>query len=111
MPVGLRGWSGATLRLTGIVVGGFEHGFTIMEDRCPRGGELKVTDKTIDCDRMLNRLRTIGPRLGVTRVDVEVKIETSDGAPPTMRVVRYFGSSFQPMTDQQLKDFDRKRGM
>ncbi|RYF40241.1 MAG: hypothetical protein EOO38_22170 [Cytophagaceae bacterium] len=111
MPVGLRGWGGSTLRLTGTVVGGFEHGFAMMDEHCPRGGELKVTGQTIDGDRMLNRLHAIGTRPGVTRMDVEAKIETPDGTPPTLRVIRYFGSSFQPMSDQQLTDFDRERGM
>lgn len=111
MPVGLRGWGGATLRFTGTVVGAFEHGFAMMDEHCPRGGDLKVTGQTINGDRMLNQLGAIGARLGVTRMDVEARIETRDGAPPTLRVIRYFGSSFQPMTNQQLTNFDRKRGM
>lgn len=110
MPVGLRGWSGTTLRLTGVVVGGFEHGFMMMNEHCPRGGELKITAQTIDGNRMLDRLLAIGSRLGVTRMEVEAKIETPDGAPPALRVIRYFGSSFEPMSEQQLIDFDRKQG-
>lgn len=111
MPMGLRGWGGATLRLTGIVVGGFPDGFTMMDERCPRGGKLKVTEQTIQGELMLNRLRKVGSQLGVTRMTVEAKIETLDGAPPTLRVIRYFASSFQPMTERQLIDFDRKRGL
>ncbi len=111
MPVGLRGWGGPTLRLRGTVNGSFEHGFMMMDEHCPRGGELKVTGQTIDGDRMLSRFRAIGPRLGVTRMEIEARIETPDGKAPTLRAIRYFGGSFQSMTAQQLTDFDRKRGM
>lgn len=111
MPVALRGWGGVTLRTTGIVEGGFEHGFTFSDEHCARGGELVVTSRTVNRDRILNRLSAIGPALGVTRMDIEAKIVTSDGAPAELLVTRYYGGWFQPMSEQQLSAFDRKRGM
>ena len=111
MPIGLRGWSGVTVRTTGIVVGGFEHGFSMMDEHCSRGGTLVITNQTVNGDRMLNRLRTIGSMVGVMRMDIEAKIDASGGASPKLRVTKYHGSSFQPMSEHQLSEFDRKRGM
>jgi hypothetical protein len=107
---GLRGWGGTTLRATGIVEGGFEHGFTMMDEHCTRGGKLVVTGETVNGHRMLKRLGMIGQSLGLTRMDVEARIETLDGAAPNLRVTRYYGSLFEPMSEHQLSEFDRKRG-
>ena len=109
MPVGLRGWAGVNLRLTGIVEGGFPHGFSIMDEHCPRGGHLMVTNQTVNVDRMRNRLDAIGTSVGVMRMDVSATIETGDGA-PTLRVTRYYGGSFEPMSERQRSEFYRKRG-
>jgi hypothetical protein len=111
MPVALRGWSGVTVRMTGIVKGGFEHGFTIMDDHCARGGELIVTSRSVNGDRLLNKLSAVGSAVGVTRIDIEAKIVTADDASPKLLVSRYYGGWFQPMSQQQLSDFDRMRGM
>jgi hypothetical protein len=109
MPVGLRGWNGVTLRTTGIVVGGFEHGVSLMDEHCARGGELVGTSRTLNGDRMLERLAAIGSLIGIVRMDVEAKIETLDGATPKLRVSRYYGNSFEPMSHRQLSAFERRR--
>jgi hypothetical protein len=111
MPVGLRGWGGVNMRLTGVVVGGFEHGFSISDEHCARGGELVFTSQTVNGNRLLERLHAIGTSTGVTRMDVSATIATSDGSVPKLRVTRYYGSSFEPMSKRQLIEFDRKQGM
>lgn len=109
MPWGLRGWSGITIRASGIVGGGPEHGFFLSGEHCLKGGRLYVADDAVNGDRLNQRLLSIGVKPGITRIDVEARIERDDDDGPVLRVTRYFGGSFQPMTERQEQSYFDKR--
>ncbi len=109
MPWGLHGWGGVTLRLTGILVGGPEHGFMLTDEHCLHGGQLAIANNAVNRDHLEKRLRSIGVATGLTRIDVEAKIVEVDGAGPFLRVTRYYGGSFQPMSEVEEQDYFRKR--
>jgi hypothetical protein len=107
-PERLRGWNGVTVRMIGVLEGGYEHGYTLLDEDCARGGKLANTGYAID-DRLMKAFFEVDTT-GTARIDVDAKIEALDGDPPMLRIVRIYGRLLKPMSDQQLDSFDRKHG-
>jgi len=99
LPRSLRTWEHTQVRWRGAIIGGFNHGFSLIAEDCPRRG-IVVADwpeHTPDGRALQQELEKRFAERGVLRVEVSGRV-TSDR---TLIITKVHHFDFQPMTEAE----------